>query len=266
MAQEETKPSAEAEAAAVKGAGPVLRSKRTLVLGGGAGGLLALAFALALVALPRKHEAEEQHEIEGPFVADISPLSGFQVNLAGRGGKHYLAMSIRAEVDAFDEAYAAGLTTDALHQARMTDAVLKVVSRKTKEDMDDPAGKDLLREELRVTLEPVLFPVHVGNAADASARHGESGLRPGSSIARATMRGLYYEHELELDAGEHTVRLDDGPLVAFEGEEADLLVEDGQGRTVYLDVTGIQAGFHGTLHVGVMGRVRNIYFSSFLTQ
>jgi flagellar basal body-associated protein FliL len=266
MAQEETKPSAEPEAPAEKGAAPAPRTKQTAILGGGAVGLLALAFALALVALPKKHQVEEQHEIEGPFVADISPQSGFQVNLAGKGGKHYLATSIRAEVDAFEEAYAAELTADALHQARMTDAVLKVVSRKTKEDMDDPAGKDLLREELRVTLEPVLFPVHVGNEADASARHGESGLRPGSSIARATMRGLYYEHELELDAGEHTVRLDDGPLVAFGGEETDLLVEDGQGRTIYLDVSGVQPGFRGTLHVGVMGRVRNIYFSSFLTQ
>ena len=265
MAQEETKPAAESEAAAEGAKAPAARS-RTLIAGGGAVGLLALAFVLALVAVPRKHQAEEQHEIEGPFVADISPQSGFQVNLAGKGGKHYLAMSIRAEVDAFEEAYATALTTDALHQARMTDAVLKVVSRKTKEDLDDPGGKDLLREELRVTLEPVLFPIHVGNAAEASARHGESGLRPGSSIARATMRGLYYEHELELDAHGRTVRLDDGPLVAFEGEETDLVVEDGQGRTIYLDVTGIAAEFHGTLHVGVMGRVRNIYFSSFLTQ
>ena len=266
MAQEETKPPAESEAPAEKGAGPAPRSKQPLILGGGAGGLLALAFVLALVAVPKKHPAEEQHAIEGPFVADISPQAGFQVNLAGKGGKHYLAMSIRAEVDAFEEAYAAALTADALHQARMTDAVLKVVSRKTKEDMDDPAGKDLLREELRVTLEPVLFPVHVGNEADASARHGESGLRPGSSMARATMRGLYYEHELELDAEKRTLKLDDGPLVAFEGEEADLPVEDGEGRTVYLDVTCVQPGFRGTLHVGVMGRVRNIYFSSFLTQ
>ena len=150
--------------------------------------------------------------------------------------------------------------------AGLTDAVLKVASRKTKEDMDDPAGKDLLREELRVELEPVLFPVHVGNEHEASARHDASGLRPGSSIARSTMRGLFFEHELEVDAAKKTIQLDGGPLVAFEGEESDLSVEDGQGRIVYLDVSGLAHGFHGALHVGVMGRVRNIYFSSFLTQ
>jgi flagellar basal body-associated protein FliL len=261
---EEAKPSAESKAAADGGAKPKSK-KQIVVLGGGTAGLLALAFVLAMAGVPKKH-VEEHHEIDGPFVADISPSAGFQVNLAGKGGKHYLAMSIRAEVDAFEEAYATEQTTDALHQAKLTDAVLKVASRKTKEDMDDPAGKDLLREELRVELEPVLFPVHVGNEAEAGARHGESGLRPGSSIARSTMRGLFFEHELEVDAAKKTIQLDGGPLVAFEGEETDLAVEDEQGRIVYLDVSGLAHDFHGALHVGVMGRVRNIYFSSFLTQ
>jgi flagellar basal body-associated protein FliL len=262
MAPEETKPPEEPESG---GGREARRSKPVLALGGGAGGLLALAFVLALVSVPKK-QAVLQRRIEGPFVADISPQNGFQVNLAGKGGKHYLAMSIRAEVDAFEESYATRLTNDRLYQAKLTDAVLKVASRKTKDDLDDPAGKDLFREELRIALEPVLFPVHVGNESEASARHGESGLRPGSSMGRATMRGLFFEHELELDAAAKTVRLDGGPSVTFSGEETDLAVEDGHGRTIYVDVNGIEPAFRGSIHAGVMGRVRNIYFSSFLTQ
>jgi flagellar basal body-associated protein FliL len=254
------------DAAAGEQAEGASKKKQALAFGGGGIAVLALAFALALLALPEKPQAQETHELEGPFVADISPSGGFQVNLAGRGGKHYLAMSVWAEVDAFHETYAAEVTADSLVQAKLTDAVLRVASRKTKQDLDAQAGKELFREELRAALEPVIFPIHVGNDAAAGARHAESGLRAGSSIDRSTFRGLFFDHELEVDAGKKLIRLDGGPAVQFEGEEVDLAVEDENGRTLHVDVTGIAADFHGTLHVGVMGGVRNIYFSSFLTQ
>jgi hypothetical protein len=54
--------------------------------------------------------------------------------------------------------------------------------------------------------------------------------------------------------------------VTFEGGEADLMVQDGAGRSVYLDLSGLEEGFKGKVHVGVMGRVRSINFSQFLTQ
>ena len=263
MAQAEDKGEHKVEAGAAEA--PAQKPKRKgLLLGGGAAGLVALAWALSLAAVP-KHVPEVVHEIQGPFVANISPATGFQVNLAGRGGKNYLALSIKAEVDAFNEAYATERTNDPLYQAKLTDAVLKVASRKTKVDLDNEVGKDVFREELKVALDPVLFPIHVGNEV-AALRDELSGLRPGSSIDRATMRGLFYEHALALDADQKTVKLDGGPVVSFRGDETDLPLADAQGRTLFLDVSGLRAGFKGEVHAGTFGRVRNIYFNSVLTQ
>ena len=261
MAQAEDKDEDKEAGAA---AAPAKPKRKGLLLGGGAAGLDALAWALSLVAVPA-HTPEVHHDIQGPFVANISPATGFQVNLAGRGGKNYLALSIKAEVDAFNEAYATERTNDPLYQAKLTDAVLKVASRKTKVDLDNEVGKDVFREELKVALDPVLFPIHVGNEV-AALRDELSGLRPGSSIDRATMRGLFYEHTIALDADQKTVKLDGGPAVSFHGDETDLELADAQGRTLFLDVSGLRAGFKGEVHAGIFGRVRNIYFNSFLTQ
>ena len=103
-------------------------------------------------------------------------------------------------------------------------------------------------------------------AESADARHAESGLRAGASMDRATMRGIFWEHVLAVDAARKTIRADGGPEVTFTGEETDLLVEDERGRSLYVDVTGLHPGFHGQVQTGVLGRVRNVYFSSFLTQ
>lgn len=256
---EEQKPAAAAAPAAHK------PKRKGLALSGGVVSLIGLAWALSVVAVPAKHE-EVRHEVAGPFVANISPPTGFQVNLAGRGGKNYLAMSLKAEVDAYAEAYANERTADPLYQAKLTDAVLKVAARKTKLDLDTEVGKDVFREELKVALDPVLFPVHVGNETTAAARDVLSGLRPGTSSDKATLRGLFYDHALEVDAAEHTLRLDGGPPVRFQGDETDLLVLDAQGRSLYVDVSGLHPGFRGNVHAGTFGRVRNIYFGSFLTQ
>lgn len=266
MAQEEAKTAEEQKPVAGEAGPKAGRAKRKgLALGGGVVSLIGLAWALSVVAVPAK-QVEVVHEIQGPFVADISPATGFQVNLAGRGGKNYLAMSLKAEVDAYAQAYAAERTTDPLYQAKLTDAVLKVAARKTKLDLDHEVGKDVFREELKVSLDPVLFPVHVGNEASAGARHAESGLRAGASNDRATMRGFFYEHKLDVDTVLHTIRLDDGQPLRFKGDETDLLVQDSAGRGVYVDVSGLHQGFRGQVRAGTFGRVRNIYFGSFLTQ
>ena len=266
MAQEEAKPAEEQKPAAGAAAPAAQKPKKKgLALSGGIVSLIGLAWALSMVAVPAKHE-EIRHEIGGPFVANISPATGFQVNLAGRGGKNYLAMSLKAEVDAYAETYATERTADPLYQAKLTDAVLKVAARKTKLDLDTEVGKDVFREELKVALDPVLFPVHVGNETAAGGRHPESGLRAGASNDRATMRGYFYEHKLDVDTVLKTIRLDDGQPLRFQGDETDLLVTDAAGRGVYVDVTGLHHGFRGPVRAGTFGRVRNIYFGSFLTQ
>jgi len=265
MSTDETKPGegAAEQPAATPGGKP--RSKKLALLCGSALSIVAMAWALALVAVPGQ-STDEQHLLLGPYVVEVSPRTGFQVNLAGRSGRHYLALSIKAEVDVFEASYAQALADAPLYQARVTDTVLDLASRKTKDELEDEGGKELLREELRVGLDPVLFAVHVGNPEHSLERHAKSGLRPGLSNRHSTMRGMFYEHELEVDAPARTLRLDDGPSVTFQGGESDLEVQDAAGRTIYLDLSGLEQDFQGKVHVGVMGRVRSINFSQFLTQ
>jgi flagellar basal body-associated protein FliL len=251
--------------AAKTAARPAAKTKSAL-LGGGIVSLIALAWALSVVAVPTGRAGGERPALAGPFMADISPSAGFQVNLAGDGGKHYLSLKLSVEVDAFQESYATARATQPLDLARLTDAVLRTASMKTKGELDSAVGREVFREELRVALDPVLFPVHVGDPVAPAGAHAASGLRPGRSIARASLRGLYHDHVLHLDAEKRTVRLDDGDELAFRGDEDDLWVSDARGRGVYLDVSGVHGEFDGTVPVGTFGRVRNVYFGTFLTQ
>ncbi len=240
--------------------------RKPLLLGGGIVSLVAAAWALSLVAVPDKPAEHEKRVIQGPFVADVSPSSGFQVNLAGDGGRHYLALNLKVEVDAFEESYATAHASEPLYQAKLADAVLRTASQKTKSEVDNPVGREVFREELREALDPVLFPIHVGDELRAEGRHPESGLRAGRSIDRSSLRGLFHEHALHLDARNRSVRLDDGTPVVFQGDESDLFVADARGKGVYVDVSAIEPDYQGQVPVGALGRVRNVYFGSFLTQ
>ena len=192
---EEKKPDAAPapEGAAAPTAAGASAKKKGVLLGGGLVGLVASAWILSLVAVPAGPHQEhvEAHHIAGPFMADISPAAGFQVNLSGDGGKHYLSLKLNVELDAFEEGYANARTTQPLHQAKLADAVLRTASQKTKGELDSAVGREVFRDEMRVALDPVLFPVHIGNEKSAEGRHEASGLKPGRSAARATMRGLF---------------------------------------------------------------------------
>ena len=265
MANEEKKPAEETAAPAGAAATPAPARKKGLMLGGGIASLVALAWVLSVVAVPsqRKRAAPP---LQGPFIADVPPSTGFQVNLSGDGGKHFLSLTLKVEVDALEETYANARTGEPLTQAKLTDAVLRIASQKTKSELDSTVGKDVFREELRDALDPVLFPIHLGNETQAGARDATSGLRPGRSVDRSTLRGLFYDHALEVDAADKTLRLDHGPEVGYQGDETDLFVADKQGKGIYVDVSGLEPGFSGKVHAGTFGRVRNVYFVSFLTQ
>lgn len=265
MATEEKKLEETVAPATEPAATPATARKKGLMLGGGIASLVALAWVLSVVAVPsqRKHVS---HPLQGPFIADVPPTTGFQVNLSGDGGKHFLSMTLKVEIDALEESYATARTLEPLTQAKLTDAVLRVASQKTKAELDSGVGKDVFREELRDALDPVLFPLHVGNETQAGARDAESGLRPGRSVDRSTLRGLFYDHELEVDHVEKTLRLDRGPEVAYQGDETDLFVADKNGKGIYVDVSGLEPEFSGTVQAGNFGRLRNVYFVSFLTQ
>lgn len=271
MANEEKKPeeaaAAETPAAAPAAAPKPAGKKKSLVLGGGVVGLVALAWALSLVAVPSggAHH-EEKHRIAGPFMADVSPSAGFQVNLAGDGGKHYLSLKLKVEVDAFEESYATARVSEPLYQAKLTDAVLRTAAQKTKSELDNAVGREVFRDELRQALDPVLFPVHVGDEHGPDKPHELSGLRFGRSIADSTMRGYFYEHVLHVDAPRKTLKLDDGKEFTYEGDETDLFASDARGKGLYVDVSGLHEDFVGEVPVGTFGRVRNVYFDTFLTQ
>lgn len=267
MAKEEKKPDdapAEGAESAAEARGG---KKKGILMGGGLVTLVALAWVLSMVAVPGgEGHGHEKHSIQGPFMADISPSAGFQVNLAGDGGKHYLSMNLKVEVDAFQEAYATSRATEPLYQAKLTDAVLRTASQKTKAELDSAVGKEVFRDELRVALDPVLFPVHVGNQQQVEGRHEKSGLRPGRSIASSSMRGFYHEHELHLNTATKTISLDGGREFAYQGDETDLFVSDAHGKGVFVDLSGVRGEFKGDVPVGTFGRVRNVYFNTLLTQ
>jgi flagellar basal body-associated protein FliL len=239
--------------------------KKSLWLGSGALILVASGWALAVVAVP-VHQAPVVHALSAPKLLSVSPPNGYHVNLAEASGKHYLAVTVMSEVEAYDEARATERAAEPLYRARLSDAVLKTAARMTKGDLDDPLGKEVFRGELLGAIEAVLFPVHVGNPDAADERSAASGLGPGDSIDRSTMRGLFFECVLLVDASERTIQLRGGPLQRFQGSETDLEVVDAAGQSVWVDVSRLEPGFRGEVPVGVLGRVSKVYFTSFLVQ
>jgi len=225
--------------------------------------IVALAGALALLATPARVVAPR---LAGAHVVDLSPLEGYQLDLAGRAGRNHLAMRVEAECESHAAGYPAARAADRLVVARVRDAVLRAAWRTTKAELDREGGPEELRAALARALDPLLFPVHVGDPDDPWGADAASGLRPGPSIGGATMRGAFDEHRITVDAPARTLALDGGPPVAFEGEERDLMLADERGRTVAVDVTGLRAGFRGEVRVGVLGRVRSVLLPSFLTQ
>jgi hypothetical protein len=225
--------------------------------------IVALGAAAALLAVPARVAAPR---LSGPYVVDLSPREGYQADLAGRGGRNHVALRVEAECEAYDAGYPAARAADALVAARVRDAVLRCAWRTTKAQLDREDGPDALRAAIAREVEPLLFPVHVGDPRDPRGADQPSGLRPGASIARATMRGSFHEHRIEVDARARTLALDDGPSVAFAGDERDLTLADARGRTVAVDVTALRAGFSGEVRVGVVGRVRGVLLPTFLTQ
>jgi len=268
-AQEGDKP---AEAAASK-------PKKTLVIAG-ASMLIALALGLiaATMAVPAKHP---EPRLEGPFIAKLSS-SDIQVNLAGEGSKRYLVTTLQAEYHTYDEAYVSariggggakggehgggGATEDPLYAAMLKDALLAVASTKTRDEVTNPVMVESFLEEVRKAIDPVLFPVCIGDAKAMQMSDSISGLRTGQSIMQASMRGLLYEHVLHVDGPRRTLRLDNGPVVQFDGHEHDMRITDSDDKDIYIDVSELKPGFSGDVHIGVAGKVRRIYRDSFLVQ
>jgi flagellar basal body-associated protein FliL len=255
--------------------------------GGGAkkkrlGVLAALAVAgacgalAAVVALP--HKEPPKPVLEGPFVAHLSK-ENLQVNLAGENGKRYLVLSLNAEYFAYSETYVTArlgggkdgghggeAAEDPLYTAMLKDTLLRMAARKTREQVEDPVQMEAFLMELRAAVEPLLFPVCVGDAMGPQQADSKSGLRAGESVMESTLRGLLHDHALHVDAVRRTIRLDEGPAASFRGDERDLRVTGADGEFVHVNVAGLDPAFVGEVPVGAAGRVRRIYRDQVLVQ
>jgi len=236
------------------------KSKAPLVFGGGALALVALGFILSQMAVPTR----DQHalELEGPFMAKLSK-GDIQVNLAGQGSKRYLVMQLQAEYYAYDESYVAGRLGIA---SGLKNALLKLGAMKTCEQVTDPVLIDSFLEDVRTVVDPILFPIYVGDSHSPQAGDKQSGLKVGESSSESDFRGMLHEHQLEIDNQRKKVRLDDGPWVEYEGRERDLQVPNKEGQKVYVNLTELKPDFHGDVPIGVPGRVRAIYRDQLLVQ
>jgi flagellar basal body-associated protein FliL len=255
------------DAKKVEAGEPAPKSKLGLVIG--AVTFLVLGAGAAVMAVPKK--AEPIPRLEGPFVARLSK-EDLQVNLAGENGKRYLVLGLSAEYFAYDQAAVLkqlgveAETSDPLFATRLTDTMLRLAARKTREQVEDAVQMEAFLMEVRAAVEPLLFPVCVGDSTSPQTRDMKSGLRAGESIMDSSLRGLLHEHVLAVDSTRKTVRLDEGPEVAYTGEERDLRVTSPTGLYTFVDVTGLLPEFSGDVPIGVLGRLRRIYRGQVLVQ
>ena len=253
------------------------KSKGPALLGVGAVVMIALGWVFATMAVPRKG-AEEKPRLTGPFVARLSKTD-IQVNLAGEGSKRYLVMMLNGEYVAYDEAYVNGRlgigtggsskeapVEDPLYTIQLKNALLSLAITRTREQVTDPVQIESFLEEARRLVEPVLFPVYIGDSHSPHDGDSLSGLKLGESITESKMRGLLHDHWIEVDSIKKRLRFDDGPGVDFEGRERDLELVNSNGDKVWVDVSALKEGFHGKVAIGVPGRLRKIYRETFLVQ
>jgi flagellar basal body-associated protein FliL len=238
----------------------------------------ALGAGLAALAVPKK--AVHRHSLEGPFVAQLSK-ENLQVNLAGENGKRYLVLGLNAEYFAYAESYVAArlgggaaasgghgdaAQADPLYTAMLKDTLIRVAGRKTREQVEDPVQMEAFLMEVRAAVEPLLFPVCIGDSSSPQVADTLSGLLAGESVMESTFRGFLHEHALRVDGAHKTMRLDDGPETSFRGEERDLRVAASDGTTVFVNVVRLDPSFSGDVPIGVAGRVRRIYRQQVLVQ
>src|SRR5690349_15305217 len=208
MAEKTKEPKDEKDGKDAKEATPAVeagpsRVKSIAVGAGSAAAVLALAFVTSLMAVPKKPHTPH---LEGPFLAKLSK-EALETNLAPPGAKRFVSMLLQAEYYAYSEAYVQGRLggggggghgagasgEDPLYLAMLKDALLMSMGTKTPEQITDPATVDVFFEEVRQAIDPVLFPVYVGEALSPYQIDPKSGLKPGEDSMRSTMRGLLHE-------------------------------------------------------------------------
>jgi len=255
MADQQDEKGASGEVAAAKPG-----KKKALMFGGGGVAVLALAYVAALMALPSKHEGAR---LRGPFVAPLTETK-VQVNLSG--SKSFLVVNFNLIYEAFEQAYYIRRSLDPVYTAELTDVLVGIASAKTREEVSDRVNKPIILEEIRQAVDPLLFPVHLGEGDDPNRPDKVSGLAPGLSNHLGTYRPVFGEQVLHVDAIARTLRLGDGPTVTWTAGQNDVQVANELGQTLYVDTSHVTPDFKGDVPLGVRGRIRRLLWNEVLIQ
>lgn len=253
MADEEVK----AQDGAPEGAGEGQEKgggKGSAKLLGGILGLVAVGGSLAFMAIPAKEKA---HRFEGPFLYEPfkEPIT---VTVRDDSRNRYVKVLFHCEYVAYEPTYLASREKDVFFLSYLRSKIGAITSDKHVEAVVGGQTREVFAEELRHAIDPIFFPVHIGNTAMPLDENEPTGLQLGSSYMDATFRGKLEDHVLHFNGPARTVRIDEGPENTFNGDEDDLRVETSAGTTVFLDVTHCNTEFVGQVQIGVHGKLRKI--------
>jgi hypothetical protein len=240
-------------------------SKRGLIFSSSILCVVAAAAATAFLGVPRENSWD--------YTRFVVPLKAepFEVNLADGGRRRYLVMDLVVDVRSYDEEATRAWVADPICVSYLDHAINSVGSAATMEEVYDITGPDgisgkLFMEQIRASVERVIFAVQFGDASDPMAPDSESGLAPGISSSKSTLRGPLSEHSIQLDCIMHTIQFDDGEMFSFDGTEDDVQITNSAGQSLYVDLTGVELDFVGEVHVGVSGRVLSVLKRKFVVQ
>ncbi len=245
---------------------PTKKKGGAVKLLGGLVALIATGSALAMMAIPTKViEPRMTGPFEFAFFAEEDQTDVI-TNTQDNNFSRYIKFQPTSLVFAYDEAYPSQRRMEQGFIIAMRQAMSRTVLKYELAHIYDHPEE--FNEELRQAAEPILFPVCVGEALTSDGRDPASGLMMGDSQATAgTFRGDFYSHEIKVNAKRGTLQIDsDGPVQSFNGSETNLMVEDRNGKVVYVDVTGVADEFEGSVRIGVKGRIRRLITGTITAQ
>jgi len=261
MAEEEVEENADGEAS--EGASDGSAKKKKLILFGGIGGVIVAGAMAAMMAVPSK---ATKPRLAGPFPMPLFEEQ-FSCNITANGTR-FLQMTPDVTFYAYDPTYLPARILDPLYRPALTTAVFLISSRKSYEEVHDgnTVGRSTFMEELRDALDPILFPIHIGDTKLPWDTHEGSGLRPGVSSDDATFRGRFEDHLLHVDAPAKTLQLDDGPVSEFVESDLDVCVVSPNGEVLYVDVSGLDPDLVDDVKIGVKGMIIQILPTGLIVQ
>jgi flagellar FliL protein len=148
---EENKPETQSEEASPPKSKKLLWIIIAVVVIVGAGGGTA---AFMMMGGGEAEAAEEAVEEPVDVVAGLVPMDTFLVNLNDPTGERYMKLTLRLTVS--PEEVADEIKNQELMLAKMRDRILTILMAKTFQEMSSPLGKESLRREIQVQLDPLI--------------------------------------------------------------------------------------------------------------